>query len=114
MTPSLGRILVIAPNWLGDSIMAQPLLARLNSKAPAAPIDVIAVPAVAPVFRRMPEVTRVIEADFRHGALDFKARWKLGRELKGQYAQSYTLPNSWKSALLPFFADVPVRVGYAG
>ena len=114
MTPSPSRILVIAPNWLGDSIMAQPLLARLKGKAPAAPIDVIAVPAVAPVFRRMPEVARVIEADFRHGSLDFKARWKLGRELKGQYAQSYTLPNSWKSALLPFFADVPVRVGYAG
>ena len=61
MNPPLGRILIIAPNWLGDSIMAQPLLARLSSKAPAAPIDVIAVPAVAPVFRRMPEVARVIE-----------------------------------------------------
>ena len=114
MNPPPGRILVIAPSWLGDSIMAQPLLARLKGKAPAAPIDVIAVPAVAPVFRRMPEVARVIEADFRHGALGFKARWKLGRELKGQYAQSYTLPNSWKSALVPFFADIPVRIGYAG
>ena len=114
MNPPLGRILIVAPNWLGDSIMAQPLLALLKNKAPAAPIDVIAVPAVAPVFRRMPEVARVIEADFRHGSLDFRARWNLGRSLKSQYAQSYTLPNSWKSALVPFFADIPVRVGYAG
>ncbi len=113
------RILVVAPNWLGDSIMAQPLLSRIKARLPSAPIDVIAVPAVAPVFRRMPEVSRVIEADFRHGRLDFKARWRLGRHLReqpahGRYMQSYVLPNSWKSALVPFFADVPVRIGYAG
>ena len=114
-----GRILIVAPNWLGDSIMAQPLLSLLQTKTCAA-IDVIAVPAVAPVFRRMPEVARVIETDFRHGALDLKARWKLGRSLRlnqsgqAQYAQSYVLPNSWKSALVPFFADIAVRVGYAG
>ena len=114
-----GRILIVAPNWLGDSIMAQPLLSLLHARSGAA-IDVIAVPAVAPVFRRMPEVSRVIEADFRHGSLDLKARWKLGRSLRvnesgqAQYAQSYVLPNSWKSALVPFFADVAVRVGYAG
>ncbi len=115
----VGRILIVAPNWLGDSIMAQPLLSLLQTRSGAA-IDVIAVPAVAPVFRRMPEVARVIEADFRHGALDLKARWKLGRSLRrndagqAQYAQSYVLPNSWKSALVPFFADIAVRVGYAG
>ena len=114
-----GRILIVAPNWLGDSIMAQPLLALLQAKTSAA-IDVIAVPAVAPVFRRMPEVSRVIEADFRHGALGLKARWKLGRSLRlnaagqTQYAQSFVLPNSWKSALVPFFADIAVRAGYAG
>ena len=113
------RILIVAPNWLGDSIMAQPLLTRLKQQTGAL-IDVIAVPAVAPVFRRMPEVARVIEEDFRHGRLDFKARWQLGRALRREdsgaprYAQSYVLPNSWKSALVPFFADVPVRVGYAG
>ena len=117
--PLTNRLLIVAPNWLGDSIMAQPLLSLLKAKTGAA-IDVIAVPAVAPVFRRMPEVTRVIEEDFRHGQLDLKARWKLGRALRlddsgaRQYAQSYVLPNSWKSALVPFFADVPVRVGYAG
>ena len=99
--------------------MAQPLLSLLQARSGVA-IDVVAVPAVAPVFRRMPEVARVIEADFRHGALDLKARWKLGRSLRlnhggqTQYAQSYVLPNSWKSALVPFFADIPVRVGYAG
>lgn len=111
---SASRILIVAPNWLGDSLMAQPLLARLKAKAPQLAIDVLAVPAVAPVLRRMPEVEQVIEADFRHGRFGLKERWTLGRSLAKRYAQAFVLPNSWKSALVPFFADVPVRAGYIG
>ena len=111
---SAPRILIIAPNWLGDCLMAQPLLARLAAKAPQALIDVVAIPAVAPVFRRMPEVAHVIEADFRHGRFGLQDRWRLGRELAGRYAQAITLPNTWKAALVPYFADVPVRAGYTG
>jgi heptosyltransferase-2 len=108
------RTLIIAPNWLGDCLMAQPLLTGLKARQPAIAIDVVAVPAVAPVFRRMPEVTTVLEQDFRHGQLGLGQRWRLGRSLKGRYSQAFVLPNSWKSALLPFFADVPLRVGYVG
>ena len=108
------RTLIIAPNWLGDCLMAQPLLTRLKARQPSIDIDVLAVPAVAPVFRRMPEVTAVLEEDFRHGQLGLGRRWRLGRALRGRYSQAFVLPNSWKSALLPFFADVPLRVGYAG
>jgi len=111
---SASRILIVAPNWLGDCLMAQPLLTRIKAKAPRIPIDVLAVPAVAPVWRRMPEVEQVIEADFRHGRFGLKERWRLGRSLAGRYTQSFVLPNSWKSALVPFFADVPVRAGYIG
>ena len=111
---SPARALVVAPNWLGDCLMAQPLLARLKAKQRAMPIDVIAIPAVAPVFRRMPQVAAVIEADFHHGRLGLKARWRLGRMLAGRYAHAFVLPNSWKSALVPYFADVPLRAGYVG
>lgn len=114
MTAAQRRTLVIAPNWLGDCLMAQPLLMRIAARLPGAAIDVVAVPAVAPVLRRMPEVARIIEADFRHGRLGLKARWRLARDLRGKYAQAFVLPNSWKSALLPFFADVPLRAGYVG
>ena len=108
------RTLVIAPNWLGDCVMAQPLLMLLKAQQPAIAIDVLAIPAVAPVFRRMAQVSEVIEADTRHASLDLRQRWRLGRSLKGRYAQAFTLPNSWKSALVPFFADVPLRAGYIG
>ncbi|HVJ10682.1 MAG TPA: lipopolysaccharide heptosyltransferase II, partial [Burkholderiales bacterium] len=59
------HILVVAPNWIGDALMAQPLLTRLKQQG--ATIDVLAPEWVAPVARRMPEVSDVIGAPFRHG-----------------------------------------------
>jgi heptosyltransferase-2 len=109
----LPRILVVAPNWIGDALMAQPLLARL--KQSGATIDVLAPEWVAPVARRMPEVDHVIAAPFRHGALQLGARWRLGRSLRRRgYDSAIVLPNTWKSALVPFLAGVPLRVGYVG
>jgi heptosyltransferase-2 len=95
--------------------MAQPLFARLREKLGAIRIDVVAPPWVAPVLARMPEVDEVIVVPFIHGALQLKARWKIGRSLRERrYGQAIVLPNSWKSALLPFFADIPIRSGYVG
>jgi heptosyltransferase-2 len=108
----LSRVLVVAPNWIGDALMAQPLLSRLKHSGAA--IDVLAPPWVAPVARRMPEVSEVIPADLRHGALQLGDRWRLARTLKGRYDRAIVLPNSWKSALIPFLAGIPRRVGYRG
>ena len=109
------RVLVVAPNWIGDALMAQPLLARLREKQPGARIDMLAPPWVAPVARRMPEVAEVIEAPLRHGPLQLRARWRLGRSLRPRaYDQAIVLPNTWKSALVPFFADIPLRSGFVG
>jgi len=109
------RILVVAPNWIGDALMAQPLLARLHEKTPGVQIDVLAPEWVAPVVRRMPEVEDVIAVPFRHKALQLRARWKIARELKGRgYDEAIVLPNTWKSALVPFLARIPLRRGYVG
>ena len=109
------RILVVAPNWIGDALMAQPLLARLRAKRPGVELHMLAPEWVAPVARRMPEVDEVIPVPFRHGALDLGSRWKLARTLKAKdYGEAIVLPNSWKSALVPFFAGIPVRRGYVG
>src|SRR5262245_24948037 len=88
--------------------MAQPLLSRLRGE-----IAVLAPEWVAPVLRRMPEVRSVIATPFVHGPLQLSERWKLARTL-GNYDQAYVLPNSWKSALIPFFAGIPRRTGYVG
>jgi heptosyltransferase II len=111
----LPRILVVSPNWIGDALMSQPLLARLHEKRPGLRLDVLAPEWVAPVVRRMPEVDEVIAVPFRHGALQLRERWKIGRELRNRgYDQAIVLPNTWKSALVPFFADIALRSGYVG
>ncbi|HZT61597.1 MAG TPA: lipopolysaccharide heptosyltransferase II [Burkholderiales bacterium] len=109
------KILVVAPNWIGDALLAQPLLARLRQKHPGATIDALAPPWTAPVLRRMPEVAEVIDAPFAHGDLKLAARWTLARSLRGRvYDQAIVLPNTLKSALIPFFAGIRVRTGFTG
>jgi heptosyltransferase II len=106
------RSLVIAPQWIGDAVMTEPLLRRLRARGES--LTVGALPWVAPVYRAMPQVDEVIEFPFRHGGLQFRARRMLGRELQGRFDTAYVLPNSLKSALLPFLASIPRRVGYLG
>jgi len=121
------KILVVAPSWIGDTILAQPLLALLKRNKPAARIEVLAADWSAPLLARMAEVDAVIVNPFKHGEFNFGARRALGRRLRGNaasaipgdtashdFAEAYVLPNSWKSALVPFFAGIPRRIGYQG
>jgi len=109
------RILVIAPNWIGDAVMSQPLLAAIKASYPNAAIDVLATPWVAPVYRACSEVAELIEADLRHGQLQWGLRRTLATQIKKRdYASCYVLPNSFKSALIPWLASIPVRIGYQG
>ncbi len=109
------RILIVAPSWIGDAVLSHSLLARLARRTPAPVIDVLAHSWVAPVYRRMPEVAETIDNPFRHGQLALVARYRLGRTLAQRgYKSAYVLPNSLKSALVPWFAAIPSRIGYTG
>lgn len=104
--------LLIAPQWIGDAVMTEPLLRRLAARGER--LTVGALPWVAPVYRAMPQVAEVIEFPFAHGGLQLKARRTLARALAGRFDVAYVCPNSLKSALLPFLASIPRRVGYLG
>ncbi|OIR03829.1 ADP-heptose--LPS heptosyltransferase 2 [mine drainage metagenome] len=109
------KILIVAPSWIGDSILAQPLFMRLHEKYPDLLLDVLAPAWTRQLYGRMNEVRRVIDNPFAHGELKLLERWRLGRRLAAEaYDQAIVLPNSWKSALVPFFAGVPVRTGFLG
>ena len=107
--------LIVSPAWIGDTVMAQPLFARLRERFPERQLDALAPPWVAPVLRRMPEIREVIDNPFAHGELAFKARFRLARQLaQREYQAAYVLPNSLKSALIPWLAGIPQRVGFTG
>lgn len=109
------KALIVAPSWIGDTIMAQPLFARLHARHPGLQLDALAPRWVAPVLQRMPEIGEVIDSPFGHGQLSLKPRWRLARRLAaGHYDAVYVLPNSLKSALVPFLAGIPQRIGFTG
>ncbi|MFK3740071.1 lipopolysaccharide heptosyltransferase II [Massilia sp. TN1-12] len=109
------RTLVISPNWIGDAVMAQPLLRMLKQQHPERPIDVLAPPQVVPVWRRIQEADDILVTPFRHRALQLGERFKYARLLKERnYSDAYVLPNTLKYALIPWLARIPRRVGYKG
>jgi heptosyltransferase-2 len=109
------RILIVAPNWIGDALLAQPLFARLHARLPGFVLDAVAPEWVAPALRRMPEIEDVIPTTLAHGALQLGTRWRLARALRARrYDEAVVLPNSWKAALVPWLAGIPRRVGFVG
>jgi len=109
------RILIIAPNWIGDAVTTQPLLATLKAQYPESTIDVLASHWVAPIYRACSEVHEIIEAQFEHKQLQWKLRKQLAKEIESKkYQASFVLPNSFKSALIPWLANIPFRIGYRG
>jgi lipopolysaccharide heptosyltransferase II len=96
-------------------VMAQSLFKVLRQQQPDVEIDVLAPGWSLPLLERMPEVSQAIEMSIGHGRLDLSTRYQLGRSLAEHgYAQAILLPNSLKSALVPFWAKIPQRTGWLG
>ncbi|MCF7355399.1 lipopolysaccharide heptosyltransferase II [Vibrio sp. CK2-1] len=109
------RFLIIGPSWVGDMVMSQSLYITLKQQHPDALIDVLAPAWCKPILERMPEVHQAIEMPLGHGDVNLLGRRALGKELKHQdYTHAFILPNSAKSALIPWFAGVPIRTGWKG
>lgn len=108
------NILIIGPSWVGDMVMAQTLFICLRQQYPDCAIDVLAPEWSRPILERMPEVREALSFPLGHGTLDIKTRKQIGRSLQGKYDQAIVLPNSLKSALVPFFAKIPKRTGWQG
>ncbi|HJW23865.1 MAG TPA: lipopolysaccharide heptosyltransferase II [Rhodocyclaceae bacterium] len=109
------KALVVAPAWIGDTVLAQPLFERLHEHHPGLELDALAPRWVAPVLARMSQIRNVIDSPFGHGEISLRTRWNLARQIAAEeYQQAYILPNSLKSALVPFMAGIPERIGFVG
>lgn len=111
----MNKVLIIGPSWVGDMVMSQTLYTQLKEQDPDTIIDVLAPAWCKPILDRMPEVNRAIEMPIGHGEFNLSARRQIGIELRSEkYTQAIVLPNSAKSALIPWFANIPKRTGWKG
>jgi len=109
------RILIFAPAWVGDMVMAESLVAALKRAEPDSSIHLLAPPWTAPLGERMAGIAKVHRIDAAHGRFDLMARIRLGRSLGPEkFDLAIVLPGSFKAAIVPFFAGVPTRRGYRG
>ena len=108
------RVLIVSPSWVGDAILSESLVALLREPFEEPIVDVLAPPWCAPAYARMRGVRRIVEAPFAHGELALERRRALARELRAVgYTRAFILPNSFKSALIPWLARIRRRTGYA-
>lgn len=109
------KILIVGPAWVGDMVMAQCLFKLIKQSTPDVSIDVLAPAWSLPLLARMPEVSRAIVMPIGHGQLALGERYRLGKQLRANhYDQAIVLPNSFKSALVLWWANIPVRTGWRG
>ena len=109
------RILIVAPAWVGDVVMSQSLYMILRRRYADALIDVMAPSTSIALVQRMAEVNRGIRFDMPHGEIGLARRKAFGQGLKQNlYTQAIILPNSLKSALVPFHAGIPLRTAFRG
>jgi len=109
------KILIVGPAWVGDMVMAQSLFKAIMQQNTLSLIDVLAPPWTKPLLERMPEVRNAHVMPIGHGSIQLKKRYEIAQQLKSHhYDQAIVLPNSWKSALIPWFAHIPIRTGFCG
>jgi len=111
---SIEKLLIIPQNWLGDIVMSQTLLKRVKSENPNTEIDILVNSTFKSLVERMPEISKAVILDSRHKELGLLKRLNLARRIKGNYDQSIVLSRSIKSALIPYFAKIPIRTGELG
>lgn len=115
------KILIVAPNWIGDAVMSLSLIQALHQDntlrgedGKPCEIHVLAPPVTAPVYQFNDAVRAVQVEPFAHGKLQWGLRRKVGALLaERSFDTALVLPNSLKSALVPWFARIPKRVGYS-
>src|SRR3990167_5183216 len=111
----MNKILIIGPAWVGDMMMAQVLFQLLRQQNPDCELHVLAPAWSEALLSRMPEIKKSIILPFGHGQLQLRKRFQFAKQLRVEkYDQAIVLPNSLKSALIPYFAGIPKRAGWLG
>ena len=112
--PASMKILVRAPNWIGDAVMATPALAALRRRFPSADIALLARPTIAALFEAHPDIDRCIlyERPGRHDGLG-GLMTLVGALRRDRFDLAVLFQNAFEAAVISVAAGIPNRIGYA-
>lgn len=114
MADPVKRILVRAPNWIGDAVMCTPALATLRELFPAAELTVLVRPAIAELLKGHPSIDRILVYEHRGRHAGLAGKWALATTLRRVgFDLAVLFQNAFEAALLAFLAGIPRRLGYA-
>lgn len=115
MMPAKPPILIVPYMWIGDFVRCHSAAKLLNEQYPDRPIDMLSSTLCAPLVDYMPGVRKAVVFDLPRGRLALGQQRALADRLrKENYAQAIVMPRTWKSALAPWLAGIPVRTGFLG
>ena len=108
------KLVVVAPNWLGDAVMALPAIADVRKHFAHAHLTIAARPAVAPMFAMVKGVDAVVTLR-GGGGLKAIRGWKADAQAlrPGAFDIAILLPNSFATALIAKNAAITERWGFA-
>jgi heptosyltransferase II len=110
-------VVVFAPNWLGDAVMALPAIADVRRSFPSARLVIAARASVASLFQLVPAIDEIVTLRWRGRVLDHRTRRADIGTLRGltvsSQALAILLPNSFGTAWLAKQARFAERWGYA-
>jgi heptosyltransferase-2 len=113
--PEASPILLVPYTWIGDFVRCHSVVKLLKAQMPQRPVDVLTSSLCLPLLDYMDGVRKGIVADLPHGKLALRTRHELAKRLRQErYGQAIVTSRSWKSALAPFLAGIPVRTGFFG
>jgi heptosyltransferase-2 len=108
-------ILIVPYMWIGDYVRCHSVVQLINARTPERPVDMLATPLTQPLIDYMPGVRKGILSDLPRSRLAFAKQWELAKRLRAErYGTAIVMPRTWKSALAPFLAGIPERVGFLG
>ena len=108
-------ILIVPYMWIGDFVRCHSAVTLLRERFPNRAVDMLATTLCAPLTDYMPGVRKAVVADLPRGRLALAQQRALADRFKNEaYGTALVMPRTWKSALAPFFAGIPERIGYVG